>query len=336
MAEQHTTEVLIIGAGLAGLMAANILQQHGVACIIVEKNDSVGGRLMTHPMGSGHADLGAQFFTVRTDPFRHLVDRWIAAGLVYEWSRGWSDGSLKGMAPDGFSRYASTGGMTAIAAFLATGLQNIHLNVSITSLNRPQEGGWEAVDENHNTYHAQALLLTAPLPQALSLLQDSKIRLNPDQETELESVQYGPCLCGLFWIEGETKLPEPGALQTPAADISWVADNQRKGISPNARLMTVHASVHYSRDHWKQPDEEVLRLLQTALLKHCLPGTLIREAYLKRWQYSIPLATLPQGSLLAKDLPTLVFAGDAFGGRVEGAILSGLDAGRVLTDQLKR
>ncbi len=336
MIEHYSTEVLIVGAGLSGLMAAHVLQERDIPFIIVDKGVSAGGRLATRRIGAGRADHGTQFFTIRTDIFRQFVDRWIADGLVYEWSRGWSDGSLKGSAPDGYPRYACKGGMNALAAHLARGLGEIHLNVQMKSLSQPPSGGWFAIDEGGSVYRARALLLTPPVPQSLTLLNESHIELDPDQRSALEAIQYGPCLCGLFRVEGEVNLPEPGALQTPAADISWIADNQRKGISPNAKIITVHAGVNYSKKHWDLPDEEALAHLRDELETHFAPGTTIAEAQLKRWRYAVPLATYPDPSLLAKSLPPLVFAGDAFGGhsRMEGAALSGLDAGRVLAEQI--
>jgi len=37
-------EVAIIGAGMAGLAAARVLQAHGVACELFEATDRLGGR----------------------------------------------------------------------------------------------------------------------------------------------------------------------------------------------------------------------------------------------------------------------------------------------------
>lgn len=336
MAQQHTSDVLIVGAGLAGLMAAGVLKEHNISYTLVDKGVSVGGRLATRRIGPGVADHGAQFFTARTDEFQKWVDQWIAAGLVYEWSQGWSDGSLKRTAPDGHSRYACKGGMNALAKHLAAGLENVHTGTRIVDLALPTDGGWLATAENGDSYQAKALLLTPPVPQSLDLLLENRIPLDPDQHKELAGLQYGPCLCGLFWVNGDVDLPEPGALQTPDADIAWIADNQRKGISPNAKLITVHAGALYSQAQWGLPDDQALAILRAAVEKHLVGNATIQEAQLKRWRYSVPLTTYPFDSYRVKGVPTLILAGDAFGGRgrVEGATLSGLDAGRVLAEQL--
>ena len=106
--------ILIIGAGLAGLTAARVLGQlpEPPEVILVDKGRSVGGRLATRRMDGATLDHGAQFFTVRSEPFQAEVDRWIEAGVVEEWCRGFDP-------PDGYPRYRGVGGMNALAKHLS-------------------------------------------------------------------------------------------------------------------------------------------------------------------------------------------------------------------------
>ena len=69
-------------------------------CHSVRQRKECGGRLATRRIGLGRADHGAQFFTIRTPGFRAWVHGWVADDLVYEWSRGWSDGSASSARPD--------------------------------------------------------------------------------------------------------------------------------------------------------------------------------------------------------------------------------------------
>jgi predicted NAD/FAD-dependent oxidoreductase len=282
-------------------------------------------------MGGGRADAGAQFFTVRTADFRATVDEWLATGLVYEWSRGWSDGSLSATADDSHPRFAATSGFSALAEYLATGL-DLRLNAHIAAIHLEGEG-WVAVDQAGQQYHTPAVLLTPPVPQSLALLRTGGVQLGAPDRWVLEQIDYTPTLCGLFLVEGPVHLPEPGALQRPHAPVSWIADNQRKGISPAAKVLTVHANGDLSRALWEAKPSVVLAELRSGLDEVLGKSAVIVEERLKRWRYATPTTLHPERCLRAQDLPPLLFAGDAFGGpRVEGAALSGWAAAvQVLT-----
>ncbi|MEW5959965.1 MAG: FAD-dependent oxidoreductase [Chloroflexota bacterium] len=323
------TDILVVGAGIAGLMAAHALRQQGRQILVVDEGRRVGGRLATRSIGPGRADHGAQFFTVRSAKFQSWVKQWVAEGLVYRWSTGWSDGSLAPVTLNGHPRYAVYGGMNSLASHLARELDT-QVNVRLTSVKLTPHG-WESQAEQGQVYTSQALVLTPPMPQTLALLDAGPTPLTPADRYALEQIDFAPCLVGLFWLDGSVHLPEPGAIQHPYAPISWIADNQRKGISPEATVVTVHAGSVYSYQMWNAPEAEVVAALQTGLQPYLALETSIIEAQLKHWRYALPTSLHPEPYLLAANLPPLVFAGDAFGGsRVEGAALSGLAAAEAL------
>jgi predicted NAD/FAD-dependent oxidoreductase len=329
--------ILIIGAGLSGLLAAVQLQGSGKQVTLIDKGQTTGGRLATRAIGPGFADTGAQFFTVREPIFQHYVEQWQRTGLVYVWSTGWSDGSLLGGGThDGYPRYAVHGGMNALANHLTQQLidqgATIHTGQRISAISQAANG-WVATDEAGTAYGADALVLTPPVPQSLALLAAGQVTLTNDDRAALERIAYAPCLCGIFWLEGEIVLPEPGAIQRPGTDLTWVADNQRKGISPAATMITIHAGPTYSRDHNDTPDEELLATFQASLQPFIPNKVVVHAAQIKRWRYALPTVTHPARYLQAEGIPPLYFGGDAFGGpRVEGAALSGVAIGRVLAE----
>ena len=324
------TDVIIIGAGLAGLTAAKELEAAGKKVIVLDKGKSVGGRLATRRIQNGMADHGAQFFTVRTPEFQAQVDSWQSQDLLSVWGYGWSDGSVKRTAGDGHPRYIAKGGMNQLAKNLATGIKDVRPNVLVTSIHWLGDS-WRVVDSNNLSLTSRVLILTAPVPQSVELL--VAVPLEESDKQALDRIQYGACLAGLFVVDGEVTLPEPGAVQDFSKTIYWIGDNQAKGISPNERIITLHTEERYSRQHYHAPDDEILAMMRETLQKYLGAGASIKEAQVKRWRYSIPLTTHPQDIIKAEGFP-LIFAGDAFGGRgrVEGAYLSGLAAGKAAAE----
>ena len=50
-AEAREADVVVVGAGLAGLVAARELRRGGASVVVVEARDRVGGRTLNHPLG---------------------------------------------------------------------------------------------------------------------------------------------------------------------------------------------------------------------------------------------------------------------------------------------
>ena len=329
-----TWDVLIVGAGMTGVMAGRALKARGYSAQLIDRRRSVGGRMATRRIGeTGLADLGAQFFTVRSDTLRGHVDQWLAEDLVYVWGRGWSDGSVKRTHGDGHPRYAVRGGMNCLVGRLARELEVVLDRLAVRL--EPQESGWLLWDSEGELHRGRALLMTPPMPESLDLLARSSAPLHPDDESQLRRIRFGPCLCGIHEIEGEADFPEPGAVQSFQSDIYWVADNRAKGLSEKT-VITTHANAKYSRQNWDASEADIVLELESALRPYLKTGAKVVNTQLKKWRYSVPLTTHPHEYLLARDLPLLAFAGDAFGGRgrVEGAFMSGLAVGGALADAL--
>lgn len=298
--------------------------------MVVEKARGVGGRLATWRLGPGRGDYGAQFFTVREPAFQQYVAEWQRAGLVFEWARGWADGSaLDAAQDDGHPRYAVTGGMTAVAKKLAQSLP-LHNQTKLQTI-QVVGNGWEVSAENGRVFRTKALLLTPPVPQSLALLNAGGVSLEDEERTALEKVAYAPCLSGLFWLEGEVTVPPPGAVQQPEATVSWLADNRQKGISPEATIITAHANPMLSKIWYEAPKGELIGLFMQELRPFLGKNSVVKAHHIHRWRYALPTDLHPERTLLAGNLPPLAFAGDAFNGpRVEGAALSGIAAAHAL------
>jgi predicted NAD/FAD-dependent oxidoreductase len=320
-------DVVVVGAGLSGLLAAGKLDAGACRVVVLDKGSRVGGRLATRRMDGAVFDHGAQYFTVLDPAFDAIVHDWQERGVVRPWATGFAlpDGSLK---RDGQERFIGISGMSAIAGHLARKL-DVRLNATVARVATAGDG-WEVTTENAERFSSRALLLTPPVPQSLLLLATGDVPLSHRIRKELEQIQYAPCLALLASLSGASLVPDPGGLWFPGEPIRWVADNHRKGISPGFNgAMTIHAGSEYSRQHWDTPARKVTEELLTEVASWL--GTAPLQTQLYRWRYSQPISVYPERCLTVESAAPLVFAGDAFGGpRVEGAALSGLAAANAL------
>lgn len=324
-------DVIVIGAGLSGLVAAGKLNASGYRAIVLDKGRGVGGRLATRRMDGAVFDHGAQYFTVQDPGFHAIVQDWQESAIVRPWATGFAltDGTLK---LDGQERFCGVSGMTAIAKHLARKL-DVHLNATVVRL-AAEGDGWKVTTENAESFTSRALLLTPPVPQSLQLLATGNVPLADRIKNELEQIEYVPCLALLVYLSGASLVPDPGGLWFPGEPIRWIADNQRKGISSGSNgALTIHAGPDYSRQNWDTPEQEVTEKLLAVAAPWL--GTAPVHIQLHRWRYSQPISGYPERCLTLQSPAPLVIAGDAFGGpRVEGAVLSGLAAGNALTELL--
>ena len=313
MSEQTTTDILIIGAGLAGLLAATDLQASGFHSIVVDKGRGVGGRLASRRIGSATFDHGAQFITARTPRFAALLNEWQELGLVTEWYRGTNAEHIY---------WRGVPSMTAIPKHLAKSL-HVRLEMKMTAL-KQESSRWLAIFENGETITANAVLLTAPVPQSLALLAAGGVALEASMREQLEAVEYEPCMAVMAVLNGESNLPQPGFLRFDSGPIGWIADNQVSAV-------TIHAAPAFSLEHQDDDRQEIGQ----HLLEVAAPwlGAETAEFQVHAWRYARPKHEQDHPYLALNQSPPLLIAGDAFGGqRVEGAALSAWAAADALKE----
>ena len=321
--------VLVIGSGIAGLMAARVLTEHGLRVTVVDKGRGLGGRMATRRFDGAIFDHGAQYFTVRDERFGRHVVRWADAEATARWGLGFARRGREGSV-DGRTRFRGATGMASVPKYLAKGL-DVHQRVTVSRVAR-RGGGWVAFGPDGQEHEGRALLITAPVPQALELLADPVV-IADDLRARLRQVEYQPCIALLMRLDGPSGLPDPGALMLDDGGVlTWLADNHAKGVSPNHVAVTAHACPAFSAEHYEDTDEDLLPLLLEAARPHL--ASPVAASQLRRWRFSLPTRTF--GAMIAAcggaEAP-LVLAGDGFGGpRVEGAALSGLAAaGHILS-----
>ena len=321
-------DILILGAGISGLVAGATLREAGHRVILLEKSRGPGGRMATRRFSGGVFDHGAQFFTVQEPIFKNLVNKWEQAGVVKEWTYVFpSPNSLPSSSSN--PRYQGVKGMTSAAKYLARDL-DVQLNTRITSISTDGYQ-WTAITGDNRQFSGNGLILTPPVPQSLALLKAGGINLPAKESHSLEALQYDPCIALLAILDGRSAIPAPGGVQLESGPLRWLADNTQKGISPNQIALTLHASREYSRRNF----ETTPQLIADYLLSQASPwlsGSIL-DWQVHRWRYSQPVHSYPERYLKVPEWLPLYFAGDAFGGpRVEGAVLSGLAAAEAMME----
>jgi len=317
---EHYTDVLIIGAGMAGLTAAAELQRAGRRVCVVDKGRGVGGRLASRRMGEATFDHGAQFITTRDPRFVAALEGWRQTGVVAEWCRGFAEHA------DGHARWRGKPSMNSVAKHLAHGLE-VRLEQQVVALHGLRNQ-WRAETNTGEVYSASAVVLTPPVPRSLTLMAAGGFVLPPQIHARLAAIEYERCLAVLAVLEGTSRLPPPGGLAPAEGPIAWIADNQLKGVSVEPAI-TIHATHAFSLEQWEGDRQESGRVLLAAAAEWL--GVGIKTFQVHGWRYSKPMRVHEQACVIASQSPMLVLAGDAFAGpKVEGAALSGWAAAEAI------
>ena len=315
-------ETAIVGAGISGLMAATYLAEKGKNSVIFDKGRGPGGRMSTRRFGKFRLDHGAQFFTVRDPRFEKYVQGWEKAGVAEIWCKGFSGTG------DGHPRFRGTEGMNSIPKWLA-GQLDVRTGHKVKSI-RFVNNLWHLDFEDSQSISADKLLMTSPVPQTIALLEAGQVELATTTRNFLSLISYDPCISLMVIPKKPLFMPEHGGWQINEEPLQFVADNQLKGLPNPGQALTIHLSPRASTEHWESGPEKLSDLVIGELRKKG-KDLVIEDIQVHRWRYSQPSRLHDESFLVAKGVPNLVFAGDAFAGpTVEGAALSGLSAAQAM------
>jgi renalase len=312
-ATENAADVLVIGAGMAGLNAAAKLKRAGRHVLVIDKGRGVGGRMASRRIDGSTFDHGAQFITARNPRFAEIMDQMRRDGTVEKWSCGFTNG-------DHFqTRWLGRPTMSAVAKHLAHGL-DVRLETPVAALRRIGDH-WRAEVRSDCAFTAGSVVLTPPVPQSLAILDTCGIALTPEMRTRLSGIEYERCLAVLAVLEGPSRIPSPGGFVPTEGPVAWLADNQLKGISTEPSV-TIHANHAFSVAHWDGDRDVSGRALLNASAQWI--GTGITKFQVHGWRYSRPIRCDVERCVMVCPSPPLVLAGDGFGEpSVEGAVLSG-------------
>ena len=322
----------IVGAGLAGLFAARTLQDHGVKVSVFDKGWRPGGRCATRQSQEDPGlqfDHGAQYFTLRSDPFSHLGASWQEAGVISPWGLNLAQIEAPGaweIKEEGPTRFVGTPGMRSLPEHLARGLDALHLHTTIARITPSQTGFLLEDAQGQQAGPFDALILNLPPAQAATLLEP----VHREFFLLLQGLEMEPCWAAMVEFGAPVSLPFDAAfVNLKGGALGWVARQESKPGRPEGRQTWVlHASASWSRAHLEHQKEAIAPLLlhDFALAVGTeLPSVAHLTAH--RWRHSKPpdgQDPCPQAKHFWDAQARIGLCGDwCGGGRVEGALLSG-------------
>ena len=323
--------IAIIGTGIAGLSAAQVLHAAGQEIQLFDKSRGSGGRMASKRSDAGALDLGAQYFTARDRRFVDVVQQWQSRGWVAAWTPNLyrcNAGTLSA-SPDEQVRWVGTPRMSAITRAMLGALP-VTFSCHITEVFRGPEH-WHLQDADGHTHGPFShVLIATPAPQASSLLAAA-----PKLAGAAASVAMQPTWAVALAFARPLDTPVEGCF-VQDSPLDWVARNRSKpGRESHMDTWVLQASSEWSKQQLDLPKEAVIEHLQGAfaeLIGCAVPAPSLSIAH--RWLYARPATAHQWGALADADLGLYACGDWCLSGRVEGAWLSGQEAAHKMLEHL--
>lgn len=304
----QTHDILVIGAGMAGLACATRLAQAGREVALIDKGRGPGGRMAARRAEiDGETvsfDHGAQYFTARDPAFREAVAAWESASAAARWPAAGEDA------------FVGTPGMNAPIRAMAG---EVPVRWSVRAGRIRREGDTWHVDAGEEAFAARTLLVAIPAEQAADLLAD----VAPAFAGLAGAVRSEPCWAVMAAFARPLSI-SADALRFDDGPIAWAARNSAKPQRTGRETWVIHAAPARSREVIDLSKEEAAeRLLDDFLEASGAMSAQPVHVAAHRWLYAMP-ASLGGDAARYDPAARIGVAGDwLHSPRVEGAFLSG-------------
>lgn len=334
----YTPNIAIIGAGIAGCIAANIFASHGIKHTVFEKSRGTGGRLSYRRRTADdievHFDHGAQYVTAKDKAFHDYIGIARHGNHVQEWIAKASDTKNTARTK---RRFVGAPGMSQIVKPLIKN-SDIQLQTRITDIKK--DGDVFTLTSEDSDGHKQDygpfthVFCTAPAEQAYALIGDH----DPIFET-LKTISYDPCWT--LMVAFHDRLPFENDIltdadfketsaqnQTNSQMIGWAARNNSKPDRAGSHdQWVIQSAPEWSHKTINDPKEEISEKLLSDFWTHTgLETHTPFHTDIHRWLYARVSKALDQDFVISQN-SRIIFAGDGcLGPRVEYAFESGRNA----------
>ncbi|MEB3883791.1 FAD-dependent oxidoreductase [Lyngbya sp. CCY1209] len=347
-------DIVVIGAGIAGLTCAKQLRRQGYSVVVVEKSRGVGGRSATRRVGGIRADHGLRYLQPTGEKIRELItemegdrewnlQQW--TDTIYEWKSG----EFKPSPP--LPRYVAPRGMNSVGKFLARDLE-IWFNRRVTGLIPQNNNTWnlqlevtgDGNPETPREIGAKAVVVAIPAPQALMVLEQPEAQIPSDLLEGVRSPAYDPCIAVMAgyspdkWPQVEARTPPWQAVRFPECDrLDWIGLDSSRRPDPSQPVFVLNSSAELARDYLDatdlQPPGKMLLKLAGDRLFSWLDSPEWMQVH--RWRYAFCRQPLSVKCLTATTPLPIACAGDwCSQNQIEGVLISGIAAANWIDSQL--
>lgn len=273
--ETKNGTVAIIGSGLAGMRAAQLLRSAGCSVTVFEKSRGTGGRLASSRLGALSADLGAPMIQATDEAFV----RWLEQQGAQRWQPRYADFSLR--VKDGPAGWVGVPRSSALTRQLAQGVA-LETGVRVGVVWPDREGVLLRDVEGRPLGHFDAVVVATPAPQAAPLLdavqrfsqRAQDVPVAPIWTLLIELEQCPARLRECDWIEQGHRILQRA-----------VHDSRKPGRSTDTSIWALQADPQWSA---AQVDADPAAVAQTLLAAfEVLAGEALRPQAerVHRWLY---------------------------------------------------
>ncbi|MGG6267967.1 NAD(P)/FAD-dependent oxidoreductase [Leptolyngbya sp. AN03gr2] len=326
-------DIAIVGAGMAGLTCAQMLQQAGYKVVVMDKSRGLGGRMATRRLQGTYADHGVCYLKPKSPEFQSLLNQLVDRKVLRVWTETIHELNEGKIQPPSKQApcYAASNGITAIAKFMSIGL-TLRLNHRVERIE--EQDGWQLYCEAGEVISANAVIVAIPAPQA-AMLCGSFIE-------KLTSIEYSPCISAIavYPIERQADVERLNwkaivSLNDPA--LGWIAIDSTKQLNPVQPAIVIQSNANFATQHLEDSDlQQVGEYLLTRAAEVTEPWFTSPEVLqVHRWRYAFPMNPISEKYLVANTANPLICTGDWCGGnRVEQAFQAGIATAGYLNQQL--
>ncbi len=335
-------DVIVIGAGMAGLICAQQLKQAGLDVSIVEKSAGVGGRMATRRLQGTWVDHGAQLISIKSDSFDRFIRKLQEKQIVQEWTRNVYQLSDAGLFPPDadkrHTRYCCPLGMTAIAKYLSNELSIIN-NTRVIGVNH-NDTRWQLLTDRQEVLETKAIVSTMPAPQFLPVFEEV---LSPASSflQAVQSVKFAPSVTIMAGYNPSNAVPVEWQAIRCVNDpiLDWISyDSSKHPDKSSQPVFVLQSTAEFAKQSMEEPDLEIAGKPLLNQVGKLLAKWLANPEWwqVHRWRYALAEESLGVSCLSTAIPLALVCAGDWCAGKnIEAAYHSGLAAAESAIELLK-